>query len=393
MNLVTATRDETRDGSDPRWGLGPVPDGAPREVREILTSRGAVRWYAGAAISLIWFLSFIPLLTADGLVPALVPLAILALFAAGFLAGTPVTWSLRGSRRLLPAAVLFAFSFALFPWAGWEIRGLWTYVGVLVAMAVLPLRLTWTILLTLGAASLLAGIALDGWNENILWIPAILISISAMMAAFARNMAAMVELRATRDHLAVLAVERERSRVARDLHDILGHSLTVITVKTELAGRLIDIDPERARTEIAEVEQLARGALTDVRATVAGYRGVSIASELAAARAALTAAGIEPDLPGSTEVVPSERRELAGWVVREGVTNVIRHAHASRCRIRLGTSGISVEDDGVGPEPPDGDGRAQGTGLMGLRERVDAAGGRLTVGRSDLGGFLLKVTL
>ena len=390
MKLVTATRDDTAGGFDePRWGIYPAPDEAPREVRQILTSRGAVRWYAGAGISLIWFLSFVPIFTADGLVPALVPLALLTLFAVGFLAGTPFAWSLRGAARLAPAAVLFAFSFVLFPWAGWEIRGLWTYVGVLVAMAVMPLRLTWTVLFLLGAASLLAGVALDGWNEDILWIPAILISISAMMAAFARNIAAMNELRATRDHLAVLAVERERSRVARDLHDILGHSLTVITVKSELAGALVDVDPDRARAEIREVEALARGALVDVRATVAGFRGVSVSGELAGARAALSAAGVEADLPGSIETVPAESRELAGWVIREGVTNVIRHAGAHRCRIRIDGGRVCIDDDGVGPDAATG----TGTGLLGLRERVEAAGGRMSIGRSDLGGFSLKVML
>jgi hypothetical protein len=123
-----------------------------------------------------------------------------------------------------------------------------------------PLRLTWLLLLALGAAALLAGVALTAGTRTSS-DPAIIISISAMMAAFGRNIAAMNALRATRDQMATMAVERERSRVARDLHDILGHSLTVITVKTELAGRLIDVDPERARAEIGEVEQLARGAL------------------------------------------------------------------------------------------------------------------------------------
>lgn len=381
----------SHDFGEPRWNIQPTDGSAPRTVKGILTGRGAVRWYTGAAVSMIWLLTFIPILTADGPVRAILPLTLLAVFAVGFLVGAPLAWAPRATRhRLLPAAALFVFSFALFPWAGWEVRGLWTYVGVLVGMAVLPLRLTWLLLLALGAASLLAGVALDGWNEDILWIPAILISLSAMMAAFARNIAAMNELRATRDQMATMAVERERSRVARDLHDILGHSLTVITVKTELAGRLIDVDPERARAEIAEVEQLARGALTDVRATVAGYRGVSISGELAAARAALEAAGIQAQLPGSTDMLPADKRELAGWVVREGVTNLIRHAHASRCRIELTARTVAICDDGVGPTV---DETAAGSGLVGIRERVESAGGRLTIGRSDLGGFLLKATL
>ncbi len=370
--------------------IQPGPGGAPRTVREVLTARGAVRWYSGAALSLIWLFTAVPTLTTQhGPFAAVIPIILLVVFAVGFLVGAPLSWSAPTSRRLVPAAALFALSFTLFPWLGWEVRGFWTYVGVLVGMAMVSVRLTWLLLFALAAAALFSGVALVGWEDEILWIPGILISISAMMAAFARNIAAINELRATQHQMAVLAVERERSRVARDLHDILGHSLTVITVKTELAGRLVDVDPERARTEIGEVEALARGALVDVRATVAGFRGVSVTGELAGARAALTAAGIEADLPGSVEAVPAESRELAGWVVREGVTNVLRHAQAARCRIRIDERRVTIDDDGIGPRSsPDG-----GSGLAGLRGRVEAAGGRMSVGRSDLGGFSLRVTL
>ena len=142
-----------------------------------------------------------------------------------------------------------------------------------------------------------------------------------------------------------------------------------------------------------------------MRSTVGGYRVVSIAGELAAARAALEAAGVSPDLPGTTDAVSPERRELAGWVVREGVTNVVRHAQASVCRVRVGTDEITIDDDGVGIVRGDGAGGAvdgtalggsgsgSGHGLAGLRERVEAAGGRLSVGRSDLGGLRLRVRL
>lgn len=319
-----------------------------------------------------------------------VVIALLVIFGASFLVAIPVSRLLPLHLRLVPAAWLFLLSFSLFPWIGWGVRGVWSYVGVAIGMAVVRLRTTWLLLIALGTAALVTGVISDGWTESVLFLPAIIVSISAMMAAFGRNIAAMNALRATRDQMATMAVERERSRVARDLHDILGHSLTVITVKTELAGRLIDVDPERARAEIAEVEQLARGALTDVRATVADCRGVSISGELAAARAALEAAGIEAQLPGSTDMLPADRRELAGWVVREGVTNVIRHAHASRCRIELTARAVAICDDGVGPRV---DEAVCGNGLVGIRERVESAGGRLTIGRSDLGGFLLKATL
>ncbi|WP_295777217.1 sensor histidine kinase [uncultured Microbacterium sp.] len=387
---MSATRDDL-DGTG--WDIPPVPASSTTPTaRELLTARAARGWYVGGSISLIWLfiVATEAVAAADTAVSSAVVIALLVLFAASFLMAIPVSRLLPPRLRLLPAAWLFLLSFTLFPWIGWDVRGVWSYVGVAIGMAVVRLRTTWTLLLVLGATALVTGVISDGWTEGVLFLPAIIVSISAMMAAFGRNIAAMNALRATRDQMAQMAVERERSRVARDLHDILGHSLTVITVKTELAGRLIDVDAARAKAEVAEVEALARGALADVRATVAGYRGITVAGELAAARQALDAAGIAAELPTATENVPAERRELAGWIVREGVTNVIRHAHASRCRVRLSVRSVSIEDDGVGPASGAG---TAGSGLIGLRERVEAAGGRLMLGRSEWGGFLLKVTL
>ncbi|WP_292860496.1 sensor histidine kinase [Microbacterium sp.] len=375
----------------PGWEIHSGPVRAPFAS---LTTRPAMRWYLGAAFSLLWLVTVAPdvVTQSSGVLATVAGILLVIVFALAFLASAPLAWTLPRHLRLAPAGILLALSFTLFPWIGWGVRGIWTYVGVAIGMAVMPILVTWAALLGLGALAVLAGVLTEGWDENVFWIPAIIVSISAMMAAFARNLAAMNELRATRDRMAQLAVERERSRVARDIHDILGHSLTVITVKAELAGRLVDADPARARTEIGDVEQLARGALADVRSTVAGYRGVSVAGELVAARAALEAAGITPDLPGSIDAVAPAQRELAGWVVREGVTNVVRHAAASVCRVRLDAAEIAIDDDGMGPVVAAAD-TSGGNGLAGLRERVEAAGGVLSVGRSDLGGFRLRVRL
>ncbi len=184
---------------------------------------------------------------------------------------------------------------------------------------------------------------------------------------------------------AALAVENERSRFARDLHDILGHSLTVITVKAELARRLLEDDPARARAELDDVERLSRDALSDVRRTVAGYREITLPGELARARSALDAADIAARVPGSAEEVPSELRELFAWTVREGVTNVIRHSAARACEIVLGPDAVEVKDDGRGP----GDDGA-GVGLTGLRERAAAADATV-VTRSLDPGYSLTV--
>lgn len=124
-----------------------------------------------------------------------------------------------------------------------------------------------------------------------------------------------------RQENARLAVEEERGRLARDIHDILGHSLTVITVKAELAGRLLDVDVERARGEIASLEALAREALADVRGAVVGVRDISLAGELARAKAALAAAGIDSTIPNAVDDVDPSLKELFAWTVRESVTN------------------------------------------------------------------------
>lgn len=198
------------------------------------------------------------------------------------------------------------------------------------------------------------------------------------------------ELLLARQELADLAVGRERERMARDVHDILGHSLTVITVKAELASKLFAAGaPERAGIEIADVESLSRAALADVRATVSGLRQVGLASELASARSALHAAGIEPGLPSATAEVPERLRELFAWAVREGTTNVIRHSGAQTCEITLTSCAVRVRDDGRGPGWSDA--APTGHGLVGLRERAGALGAHVTVGRAPNGGFELAV--
>lgn len=186
---------------------------------------------------------------------------------------------------------------------------------------------------------------------------------------------------------AQLLVDNERNRFARDLHDILGHSLTVITVKAELAQRLIDVDPARARDEINDLERLSRDALADIRRAVEGYRELTLPGELARARTALSAAEIAPRIPQSTDEVPTELRELFAWSVREGITNVIRHSGARRCEIRLSPSSVTIRDDGEGP----GCDLREGSGITGLRERAAAVGATVTT-RTLSPGFSLEVS-
>ncbi|UYG17833.1 sensor histidine kinase [Brachybacterium huguangmaarense] len=187
---------------------------------------------------------------------------------------------------------------------------------------------------------------------------------------------------------AVLAVAAERERIGRDLHDILGHSLTTITVSAQLARRLVDADPEAARAQLAEIERISRQSLADVRATASGMQQVRAATEIASARSVLAAAGIEADTPASLPPLPDDRAELLGYVIREGVTNVVRHSRATRCTIRLDTCSASVADDGVGIPAA-----RPRTGLAGLERRVEDAGGRLTVRSAAGAGTLVRAEL
>ena len=251
-------------------------------------------------------------------------------------------------------------------------QGLGTAIYLAVcAVVLLPVRVAVPLVMVVAGGSEIISGMVDGWANGLRWSLLICIAAFAMWGV-TQLMNRNLDLMRAREENARLAVEEERNRLARDLHDILGHSLTVITVKAELAGRLMDVDPQRARAEVADLERLSRDALVDVRRAVEGYRELSLPGELARAREALMAAEIEADLPSSAELVPSELRELFGWAVREGVTNVIRHSGATRCSISLTASAVEIEDNGAGCPVPSagyGHGQGQGHGLLGLRGR------------------------
>jgi two-component system, NarL family, sensor histidine kinase DesK len=205
------------------------------------------------------------------------------------------------------------------------------------------------------------------------------------------------KLRETRAELARMAIANERLRIARDLHDLLGHSLSLITVKAELAGRLIDSDPRRATREIADLETVARRSLGEVRAAVTSYRQPSLVAELAEARQLLAAAGMDCRVhaPASVEL-PADTDALLAWTVREGVTNAVRHSGARTVTITVtlaaGDLTAEVADDGAGPAIPARD--EHGSGLAGLAERAREAGAQLTAGEGRDGtGFRLLVRI
>ncbi len=191
-------------------------------------------------------------------------------------------------------------------------------------------------------------------------------------------------LRRAEERTAVLAVAAERERIGRDLHDILGHSLTTIAVKADLAQRLVGRSDEAARAEIGSLAEVARQALADVRATASGMREVRLAAEVASARSVLDAAGVECRTPSALPVLDDARSEACGYVVREAVTNVVRHAGARVCTIEADERSVTITDDGRGMP-----GDAARSGLRGLAERVVASGGVLDVA-SDARGTTVR---
>jgi two-component system sensor histidine kinase DesK len=221
----------------------------------------------------------------------------------------------------------------------------------------------------------------------------VIVSIGAMMAAFGRKIVANRELHEAREELALLAVSEERLRIARDLHDLLGHSLSVIALKSELAGRLLERDPTRAAQEIEEIQTVTRQALSEVREAVQGYRTQGLADALDGARSALRAAGIECELDQPPAELPAEVEAVLAWAVREGATNVVRHSGAQRCSIRVRAEGaraaVEVEDNGRRDQPR----VDSGSGLTGLAERAQGVHGTLEAGTRPEGGFRLRLSV
>ena len=233
-----------------------------------------------------------------------------------------------------------------------------------------------------------------GLLSGMAWLVLPTAVIGLWATAFVRQVAAVAELRSAREELARMAVDEERLRFARDLHDLLGHSLSLITLKSELAGRLLPDEPEKAEAEVHDIEEVARQALGEVREAVAGYRSPTLDEELTGAAEMLGAAGIACRIENRAGLLPKEIDGVLAWAVREGTTNVIRHSKARNCRIVLAREDnkihAEITDDGWG-ETDEG---TSGSGLSGLAERVAGFGdGEFEAGPLQAGGFRLRVGL
>lgn len=321
--------------------------------------------------------------------------AVLPLYGAGWLIAMTAGPRLPPRRRILLVGMLFALAFVAALLRGGPLylghAGLFSFVLAAAAWLFPPL---WAVLLGLGigTAQALVQWATPGpihWNLMGGLFPAVVIPVAVVLL-----IRLVVQLGQAREEIAALATAAERDRLARDLHDVLGHSLTTITVKTALARRVLESggDPERALAELRDVERLSREAHGEVRLTVSGRRRPSLAAELAGARAALRAAGISPILPSSADHVPAELAEPFAYVLREGVTNVIRHSGATRCEVLFGDDWLEVRDNGPGQETAGRHAAKPGNGLSGLAERLRAVGGRVEAGPLPAGGFRLRAS-
>jgi two-component system, NarL family, sensor histidine kinase DesK len=312
--------------------------------------------------------------------------AVVAGFIACYLLAFPCAWT-GDSRRfwlLYVGAYLLTGAETFFAHA--DAFVFCVYIAVLTIAG--PRRYSLPIIASMALTAMFVPALVPSWHSKVDYEVGLTVAlVSFAMYGFFSIIRSNMELADARAEVARLAAENERSRIARDLHDLLGHSLTTITVKAGLARRLAERgEVTRATAEIAAVEELTRRSLADVRAAVSGYRYVTLSGELATAHEVLRAAGVAADFPGAVDIVDADLHELFGWVVREGVTNVVRHARAGRCTIALGPTWVEIVDDGRGV------GGAAGNGLTGLRERVELRGGTVESGGSPL-GWRLRVDM
>lgn len=310
---------------------------------------------------------------------------LIAVIALGYLATAWVADCSLLTRWLYLAAYV-AVMISSYPVWGWSLVGYGAYVAIMMA-TLLPWRQARIAILVLGV--LLAASIPFGGGQTALYISVVAAGTGLATGAGMEAGAVQGRLQRAEQRVSTLSLAAERERIGRDLHDILGHSLTAISLKAGLAARLVDLDPAAAKDQIAEIEQVSRQALADVRTTASGMREVRLATEIAAARSVLLAAGIESRMPSALPALSDRASELLGYVVREAVTNVVRHSRAGICTVVVEPTAVEIADDGRGITSGDG----SGSGLLGLRSRIEAAGGTLRVRDGAAGGTVVRADL
>jgi two-component system sensor histidine kinase DesK len=352
----------------PRW-IRPAPDSLLVQSQR----RGLPPW--AEFVHLLWtmWVFVTPMFTGQGydLRWAILTALSYPLFVALYL-GTLVL----PARRVAPCAIgMMVLCLALLPWYP---GGMSYFVFGCVMLGAHHWRSGWHYALTLA----LANVALVGFARWIgypwsalVWMPVTTLVVGLVVHIERQRHRKDAALRLSQDEVRRLAATAERERIGRDLHDLLGHTLSLVALKADLAGRLLQRDPESARREIDELGQVARDALGQVRRAVTGIRAAGLAAELAAAKVLLESEGVELRVEVGEGDLPPAQETVLALCLREAVTNIHRHARARCVRIRLHRDGQSwrllVEDDGRG-----GAIRA-GNGLDGMRERLQALGGSL----------------
>jgi two-component system, NarL family, sensor histidine kinase DesK len=296
----------------------------------------------------------------------------------------------RGPRRVRWVAVLAMFVLGLvyvpFNQSAW---GIFIFIAVSIPEVSESTNTVMGLLLLQCAA-----IALESWLLHLsAWVWSLGVSFTLLWGMNRLRMKqkhrADAKLRMAHEEIEQLAKTAERERIARDMHDVLGHSLSVIVLKSELARRLLDSQPSRAALEIAEIETTARQALAEVRRTITGYRSEGFASELTRAAQVLETAGVHLKKPSKAPYLTPRHEATLSLVLREAVTNIVRHAGAKECSIEVFTENDStklvIADDGRG------DIRQEGNGLRGMRERVRELGGSLSLESNS--GTRLRIEL
>jgi two-component system, NarL family, sensor histidine kinase DesK len=392
---MAATRGTSGSAGRRRW----LTAGRPRSGYDLETEIGRLKvpdekmmfpWVSmaiGPASDILHHRTPLPWLAGAGLA------VFVALYLATAITGfRPATKGGPVPRRLLAAMAVVTYALSL--GFGGHFLLLFILVGLACGAVARGHRFGLLVLTLAGSAGLVDG--LKGATASSAAATGYGTFMSAMVTAAILTLHdAVAQLRETRQELARAAVSQERLRFSRDLHDLLGHTLSVVVVKAEAVRRLAPRDLDAALRHVGDIESVGRQALTEIREAVSGYRECRLAAELDQARSALDASGIHATITESGPPLPPDAEALLGWVVREGVTNVVRHSGAASCVITVVTAGdrarLEIADDGDGSGP--GGGGAPGNGLTGLTERLALAGGSLAAGPLPRRGFRLVAEL
>ena len=347
----------------------PERAGLAARLRPVIDPEGPWLWLVYLPLyAVTWF--WVP----PGISDIAISLAALPVFLGLYVMGHAAIRRGDGGLSWIAGIVVLAFALAMSTTGNWSVLVVYAFA---LAGAIRPARLALggivAISVATAAFSIAAGIVLAMWLSG-LFFGLIIATANFFSGELSAKHAALV---ASQNEVRLMAAQAERERIARDLHDLLGHTLTVVAVKADLAARLVERDPARAKAEMEDLQATARTALADIRAAVTGMRRVALGAEIAQARNALAAVDATLAVSGPDAALPPPVEETIAMLLREGATNVVRHARASRCNVVIDVEPsnvrFSISDDGVGGEI------REGNGLAGMRARVAAAGGTLQV--------------